>query len=598
MDSEIIAEVLEETMMTKIRLKLNEQRVKLWEPPYYDKEAKSSNEPSIHELAVTLKTIVDLPIPHIIHGLMTLQQNALEKLEARRRFDDTGVLYLRLKCSKGLKSRKKIVEIDCNQTGCDLQAKIGSLVDKNPAMLKLISGGKVVQDTATLKEQGLKTSSTVMAVLVSSDSQLQSQVVDEQRRLLVDQTKKDAARLGAKDASKDDHALQIADQSGRAIDLPDSERKALIMAMSLHEKGREALQKCDYPSALVFLLEAEHEFANCRSELVESVDNFAILNLDIAWSYLMINAVAELPHAQTRLDNCERMFKESYGTNLERLQSIKGSTGQEAVLLMRLHLLQGIVAFHLGNEREAKLLLKKTKIESQLLEVNEELLYQLMDMGYSMVESRLGLRSARGDIQGAVEHINQRRIEREEIRKKEKAEREANKRRESVGKCADGAWVNIGYLDTLTRMGYTEKVGIAALKQANNALNLAVQLLQEEPDLIQLAADESEKVIDEDVAKIVSLGYSASVARKALEREGNIEAAVEYLFENKGEISESEEERAKKRRRKEEKEEDSASYERMKGAISNDEEQHLDTDLKMEKDFLEQYSKLMNINQE
>merc|ERR1719154_438133 len=290
------------------------------------------------------------------------------------------------------------------------------------------------------------------------------------------------------------------------------------------------------------------------------------------------------------------MFKESYGTNLERLQSIKGSTGQEAVLLMRLHLLQGIVAFHLGNEREAKLLLKKTRIESQLLEVNEELLYQLMDMGYSMAESRLGLRSARGDIKGAVEHINQRRTEREEIRKKEKAEREANKRRESVGKCADGAWVNIGYLDTLTRMGYSEKVGIAALKQANNALNLAVQLLQEEPELIQLAADETEKVNDEDVAKIVSLGYSAIVARKALEREGDIEAAVEYLFENKGEINETEEERAKKRRRKEEKEEDSASYERMRGAISKDEEQHLDVDLKLEKEFLEQYSKLMNIN--
>ena len=37
--------------------------------------------------------------------------------------------------------------------GSDLQAKIGGLVDKNPAMLKLISGGKVIQNTETLNEQ-------------------------------------------------------------------------------------------------------------------------------------------------------------------------------------------------------------------------------------------------------------------------------------------------------------------------------------------------------------------------------------------------------------------------------------------------------------
>ena len=65
----------------------------------------------------------------------------------------------------------------------------------------------------------------------------------------------------------------------------------MVIAMSLHEKGREALDKGDYPSALVFLLEAEQEFSVCNSQLVNSVDNFAILNLDISWCYLMLQAL-------------------------------------------------------------------------------------------------------------------------------------------------------------------------------------------------------------------------------------------------------------------------------------------------------------------
>jgi hypothetical protein len=32
------------------RLKLNEQKVKLWEPPYYDPEKRIPNEASLHEL--------------------------------------------------------------------------------------------------------------------------------------------------------------------------------------------------------------------------------------------------------------------------------------------------------------------------------------------------------------------------------------------------------------------------------------------------------------------------------------------------------------------------------------------------------------------
>lgn len=53
---------------------------------------------------------------------------------------------------------------------------------------------------------------------------------------------------------------QVENQSGEAMNLPYHERKALVTAMALHEKGRAALKKEDYPLALVIFLEADKEF--------------------------------------------------------------------------------------------------------------------------------------------------------------------------------------------------------------------------------------------------------------------------------------------------------------------------------------------------
>ncbi len=61
----------------------------------------------------------------------------------------------------------------------------------------------------------------------------------------------------------------------------------------------------------MLLLEAEREFSCCRSEMLQMVDNFAILSLDIAWCYLACHAVSELPDADLKLQRCEEKFKAS-----------------------------------------------------------------------------------------------------------------------------------------------------------------------------------------------------------------------------------------------------------------------------------------------
>ena len=73
-----------------------------------------------------------------------------------------------------------------------------------------------------------------------------------------------------------------------------------------------------------------------------------LLNLDISWCYLRLGNLNELPNAQERLKECESNFKKSYGDNLERVMALKGNSSSEAVLYVRLHLLQAICAFISG----------------------------------------------------------------------------------------------------------------------------------------------------------------------------------------------------------------------------------------------------------
>ena len=73
-----------------------------------------------------------------------------------------------------------------------------------------------------------------------------------------------------------------------------------------------------------------------------------LLNLDISWCYLRLGNLNELPNAQERLNECETNFKKSYGENLERVLTLKGNSCNEAVLYVRLHLLQAICAFISG----------------------------------------------------------------------------------------------------------------------------------------------------------------------------------------------------------------------------------------------------------
>ena len=75
--------------------------------------------------------------------------------------------------------------------------------------------------------------------------------------------------------SSSQYQLRITDQHGRELTaLSDEEQRSLTIGMTLHEKGRTFLRQRDHLSALALFSEADNEFRQCPSQMLNSVDNW------------------------------------------------------------------------------------------------------------------------------------------------------------------------------------------------------------------------------------------------------------------------------------------------------------------------------------
>lgn len=174
--------------------------------------------------------------------------------------------------------------------------------------------------------------------------------------------------------------LEIADQKGNPLKVPPSEKKVCCLDLNpltaelvcvwvclsiclsgagcghgfpwkrsfTHEEetvwerslspaaGRPSLQVCDHcplwpwtwwsrscNPGPVFTLMWWVFSSKCGSMLLSSVDNFAVLQLDIVWCYQALEALSCLDDARKRLQRAEDGFLQCYGQQQQRLLMIK-----------------------------------------------------------------------------------------------------------------------------------------------------------------------------------------------------------------------------------------------------------------------------------
>lgn len=300
-----------------------------------------------------------------------------------------------------------------------------------------------------------------------------------------------------------------------------------LRSLLLYEKGRVQLKQEKFSDALILFLEADDELKTCNSSIVQSVDNVALLNLDIVWCYLNLKSIMQLPDAESRLKVCEDNFKRSYGENLSRVQSVKGSSENEKALIARLQLMKGILYFHQNRRLEAQSMMALAEQSIQALKVNETSVELLIEMGYTKSEAITGLRGSFNSINDAINFILERRGKFKKSRQEGKVERGIQKFLSSLGLTANPRSVL-----TLSEMGFARELCALALQKCNGDIPQALNLLQSSQSDLKSELVNVVKPSQELVDQLISLGFSKSIVETVLKLHINdFQPALEALIE-------------------------------------------------------------------
>lgn len=318
-------------------------------------------------------------------------------------------------------------------------------------------------------------------------------------------------------------------QNGENIHLPETERISIMMALLLYEKGRAELKKENYADALILFLEADNEIQNCQSSIVKSIDNVALLNLDITWCYLQLKSITQLPDAERRLMICEESFKRSYGENFERVKMIKNNDMSERCLILRLKLLKGILYFHLNRRQESTMQLSMAENELCSLKIDDEKVKLLLEMGYNQNESIIALRNTfNTSIDAAVNYILDRRSKFSKARSDGRKERNIARNMRMIG--FDD--VNPKSISKLIEMGFSQELAALALKKTNGDLNESINLLQNDSELLKIELVDAIKPNSDLIQKLQAFGFDEALATEILKQNINdFDKTLDVLLE-------------------------------------------------------------------
>lgn len=460
---------IRENVTFRIKHLLQSNGVKLWLPPYYQEGSSDLTfNDKIVELAEEYKDVVNADFQLCAEILLELQDKCLQRLQEQNKFKAEGMASITVKVS-GQNVPEFTVHLRLSDITELLRQNIAEKVTISAERLKLIANGKILQSDSTLEQQGVKHGNTVLVIVLpslnASDSASSSSSVDNVDEKILNETMKDLEFLTQK--SKGKNVFSVTNQSGHFLNIPESSRQHLLAAMTLHEKGRSAFKRGVYSLALVFYLEADNEFKLSRCDLLDKVDNYGLLNLDIVWCYLHLKSVHYLSDAETRLRICDESFRKCYGPNLERLKAVKGTCGNESVLLVRLHLLQAILHHLMNRNAIAREKFNQVEAELKSLRVNDEKITTLIgQLNCTPKEARLGLRASFNDPDAAFNFILEQR--------EQKKRRAAVERIKSITDgciCADGTPVDPEKVKQLVDMGYSQLLAICGLKNSNNDMD-------------------------------------------------------------------------------------------------------------------------------
>ncbi|KAK9821402.1 hypothetical protein WJX74_010307 [Apatococcus lobatus] len=350
--------------------------------------------------------------------------------------------------------------------------------------VQLIAGGRKLQDDSkSLQASGLSLPRTIHVLRAQGSAAATELQQQETRASSLQRLQQAAEALANRRGDRPSHGapeLSLENQDGTVMRFEnDEDRRALIIGLSLHEKGRTSLKQGKLQEALDEMLIAEEAFGLCNPVHLPLIDNLGLLSLDIVWCIYQLRQVDKLSQAQQRLAVARAALAKSHGPDKERLRMLHGNFIPQLAVYVRLEALEGIAAFHSNDAPAAAAALQKAMGTWHSLQVSDQDLMNLVSMGFSTRKAARALRFWAGDVSEAAQWLLKDRQDRERRRAEDRERRHRRREQERLGTTDKGHLVDMDVREKLCKLGFDPQLAAEALRLTENSADAALDMLMD-----------------------------------------------------------------------------------------------------------------------
>ncbi|KFK39931.1 hypothetical protein AALP_AA3G308100 [Arabis alpina] len=441
-----------------------------------------------------------------------------------------------------------VIEVELeNWTLPMLRDEVAQRSGLDPDSIKLICAGKILKNdgddvTQTLAQLGIKENSKILSSRGAAPEEGKSLMAEEERSRRLSRLKAAATALSKRhnDGSlpDQDYNIELEDQGGHTVKLgSETDQRAAMMGLMLHTKGKRLIEMEMYSDAVEVLLMAEESFLLCDPKILELVDNIPIMEIDIVWCYFLLRDVKCLADAGVRLEKARKGLERAHGKDLSRVRLLQAGQCPELALYVRLELLEGVVAYHTGQNDKALNALKSAHAKLLQLQVPDEILSLVMGMGFQEKDAKRALRLNNQDIASSVDFLIEERAKRAQKHQDDLKRQKEILEQKKFGVTPMNKAVDMQMLDRLVSIGYARDLAAESLRRNENDFQLALDALTNPKDnsSIQVYIESRKRKRQEQragttVDELVSMGFGREQATSALAAGGNREEIIQKLL--------------------------------------------------------------------
>ncbi|MED6137294.1 hypothetical protein PIB30_063753 [Stylosanthes scabra] len=427
-----------------------------------------------------------------------------------------------------------------------LREEVAKRSNCNPNSINLISAGRILRDhDPTLAQLGIKNNAKILSTRISPEEGLSIKnhiIAEDERSTRLSRLKAAATALAGRHADGslpvEDFNIEVEDQSGKKVQLgSDTDQRAVMMGLMLDANGKRLIRQGNYKDALEVLTMGEEAFSLCDPKVLELIDNVPILQINMVWCYFMLQDISLLSEAGKRLEMARAGLERAHGKNLLRLRLLQGGRFPELALHLRLELLEGVVAYHSGQFEKARVALTSAEAKFARLQVSDETLSAVMNMGFKEVNAKRALRMTNQDVGGAIDLLLE-----EKAKKRQKQMEDIQRRNEiweqkKYGMTPLKKPVDLSRLDELVSIGFERELAAEALRRNENDSDKALDDLTK-PDTNSNLREYIEsrerkrqrRDRDSEIESYVQMGFERSRVVAAVEGGGTPDEVMQRLM--------------------------------------------------------------------